>query len=209
MRWIRSSRSLHCPVLGVKMMKTMIIIFLLSTELIAGSKYVVFCDGNLLRRSEEIALEQVGTIEKTGKNDGYVVKYLNSVGLNEGAPYCAAGQYYCFLKAAEDLKFNIKKIPIKRTGVANAIFEDAVKSGKKSKFIASRHDLLIWRKRRSWSGHIERVIEVKSAGWVVTIGFNTLSQDGTKQGVFIKKRNIFHFVSRMPVRGLIGFEETK
>lgn len=42
-----------------------------------------------------VAESQVGTTEATGRNDGEVVKYLRSVGLAKGDPYCAAFVYWC------------------------------------------------------------------------------------------------------------------
>lgn len=41
------------------------------------------------------AASQIGTVEKTGRNDGPVEKYLTSVGLSKGDPYCAAFVYWC------------------------------------------------------------------------------------------------------------------
>mgnify|MGYP000379049915 CR=1 FL=1 len=42
-----------------------------------------------------VAASQIGTQEATGHNDGPVVKYLTSVGLAKGDPYCAAFVYWC------------------------------------------------------------------------------------------------------------------
>lgn len=42
-----------------------------------------------------VAASQIGTQEATGRNDGPVVKYLTSVGLSKGDPYCAAFIYWC------------------------------------------------------------------------------------------------------------------
>jgi|TARA_R110002167_G_scaffold149822_2_gene343293 hypothetical protein len=43
-----------------------------------------------------VASTQVGIVEKTGKNDGEVEKYIGSVGLDPkaGYPYCAAFNYW-------------------------------------------------------------------------------------------------------------------
>lgn len=46
--------------------------------------------GNPRDRVIAVAASQIGTMEKTGKNDGEVEKYLTSVGLKKGDPYCAA-----------------------------------------------------------------------------------------------------------------------
>jgi hypothetical protein len=42
-----------------------------------------------------VAASQIGTTEKSGRNDGPVEKYLLSVGLEKGDPYCAAFLYWC------------------------------------------------------------------------------------------------------------------
>jgi len=60
----------------------------------------------ILKLSYEILNNQVGTRELTGKNDGDVVKYLKSVGLSSGNPYCMAGQYYCFDMACRLMSIN-------------------------------------------------------------------------------------------------------
>lgn len=42
-----------------------------------------------------VAISQIGTQEASGRNDGPVVKYLRSVGLYAGDPYCAAFVHWC------------------------------------------------------------------------------------------------------------------
>ena len=159
------------------------------------------------------ALAQTGTCEKNGKNDGDVEKYLDAVGLEKGSPYCAAGQYYCFYISTCSLKMNINNIPIKRTGLANEMFNDGMKKGVSTSFKPVKHDLIVWRKLRSIHGHIERIVLVHKAGWVTTIGFNVRKFDRLRnkyiEGVFIMKRNIYEPLGRMRVRGLIGFVPTK
>ena len=60
---------------------------------LSQKRYVISCDWLLLDKSHEIALQEVGTIEKTNKNDGDVEKYVAIFGLGSGTQYCAAGQY--------------------------------------------------------------------------------------------------------------------
>ncbi len=196
-------------------MKIVLIIMLLILSVCgvkSQRKYAVYCDSSLLEASLDTAKAQVGTYEKTGRNDGDVVKYLKSVGLRAGLPYCAAGQYYCFSQAAKALGMAKLSIPIARTGVANKIYNDARKRGSKVRYTPKVHDMIVWKKRNSFAGHIERVISVMKAGWVRTIGFNTSpgrnSSQSDGQGVFVRKRNIFHPLARMLVRGLIGFGPT-
>ncbi|MGA2296010.1 MAG: hypothetical protein ABSG15_00495 [FCB group bacterium] len=183
------------------------ILILISDSNYAQEKYLLSSSKILLEVSRDTALAQVGTLEKTGNNDGEVEKYQKAVGLKRGDAYCAAGQYWCFLVSADALGLNHNEIPIKRTGVANLMFNDAKQRGSKTSYKATMHDLLVWRKRNTNSGHIERIINAGKAGWVLTVGFNTGSgKPGSAcDGVYLRKRNILHPLGRMAVRGLIGF----
>jgi hypothetical protein len=154
-------------------------------------------------------MNQIGTIEKTNRNDGKAIKlYLESVGLTEGNPYCAAGQYFCFLKATELLGMDKKLIPIKRTGLAQEIFHHSKKFGERSDCKPVINDLIIWRKGNSAFGHIERIISVMPKGWVNTVAFNTKKTIENKEieGVFVKKRNLYHRLYGMAIKGLTGFK---
>ncbi len=167
------------------------------------------CDKDLIRESRNILFKQVGNKETLGKNDSKEIrKYLSSVGIFYPAPYCTAGQFYCFYEAANKLKTHINNIPIKRTGLANAMMNDAIKKGIKNKYIPENNDLIIWRNiNNNIFGHIERIVKVNKAGWVETVGFNTsgaYAREG--DGVYIKKRNIYYLLGRMKVHGLIGWE---
>lgn len=164
----------------------------------------------MINISRNILIEQVGNKESLGKNDSKDIrKYLSSVGILYPAPYCAAGQYYCFYEAANRLKTHIYNIPIKRTGLANAMMNDAISRGIKNKYIPENNDLIIWRNiNNNIFGHIERIVKVNKAGWVETVGFNTSGvniRDG--DGVYLKKRNIYNLLGRMKVRGIIGWEK--
>jgi hypothetical protein len=183
-----------------------IIILLTTTKTLALEKYILECRNDLLELSEMYAISQIGTLEKTGRNDGEVFKYQKLLGLKEGSPYCAAGIYWCYYQASNELRLGIRDIPILKSAVANLIYNDAKRCGIIAEYIPEKHDLIVWRKPRSWSGHIERVLEVRKAGWVITIGFNTKDRSGN-EGVFRKKRNVFHPLGRLAIRGLIGFKE--
>ena len=177
-------------------------------QLLSQVKYIINCRQDLLEASLDTALSQIGTTERSGKNDGDIEKYQTSAGLAKGSAYCAAGQYYCFFKAAIALSIDKKDIPIPRTGVANIMYNDAARKGIKSPYKASKHDLIVWKKALSMSGHIERIFKAEKFGWVRTIAFNTSSKNkyGKKtEGVFIKQRNIYHPLGRMAIRGIIGF----
>jgi len=168
-------------------------------------RYEVLADSCILIHSEQVAYWQVGVVEQKPNDSPEIRKYLQSVGINKPASYCAAGQYYCFYIASKNL---YKSIPIPKTAVANNIFNYGKKNGTKTIYEAKRHDLIVWRKRNSWQGHVERIIRVEKAGWVYTIGFNTSSGKGNQrdgEGVYIRKRNIKHPLGRLQIRGLYGF----
>jgi hypothetical protein len=156
---------------------------------------------------------QEGLREQTNRNDGpQVTAYLASIGLKAGYPYCAAGQYYCFWQAARELGLPLSAIPIKRSALASEIFNHARSIGTPTQYRARLHDLIIWRRPGSYRGHIERVIAGGKAGWVTTIGFNTSpafkSSQDDGQGVFRRKRNIYHPIGRLLIKGLIGFKSS-
>lgn len=183
-----------------------IIVFFNEIFVFAQVKYVLPCSEELLEQSHIIALLEIGTLERSGNNDGDVYKYQRALGLNTGSPYCAAGVYWCFLSAIELMRIDESNIPILKSAVANSVFNDARKRGKMVSYIPQKHCLIVWRRINSWSGHIERIIEIKKAGWVITIGFNTKNNVG-QQGVFLRRRNIFHPLGRLSIRGMIGFSD--
>ena len=186
----------------------MLILIFNSNHLFSQSKYIFRCREDVLVLSESIALSEAGTIENKN-NSGEVEKYLKSAGLSKGQPYCAAGQYYCFAEAVRILHLPVQLIPIKKTGNANQMFEHGIQNEIKSKYVLSKHDLIVWRKGKSKRGHIERVIIPGKAGWATTVGFNVRIYAPYKykyvEGVFIMQRNIYHPLNRMKVRGIIGF----
>ena len=171
-------------------------------------KYELKCNKELLLNSREICISQVGIKEATGHNDGERVEsYLASVGLSKGNPYCAAGQYWCFKEGARLLKLHEFLIPIHKTGSTYLMFNKAKQIGKKVSYKPQKNDLLFW--IVTTTGHVERIDSVLKGGWVKTIGFNTSSGTGNQrdgEGVYLRKRNIYSPLSRMRVRGIIGFE---
>lgn len=177
------------------------IIFLINIKLFGFNKYIIKCDIEVRILSLEFALGEVGKIEENN-NSGYVMKYLESVDLKKGNPYCMAGQYWAFKEATYKLN---KNNPLLKTGSAVKEYNYLRNIGLKIKFYLSKYDLVFWRENRSWRGHIERIIDVGKAGWIRTIGFNVKS--GNKEGVFIKKRNIFHPINRLIFIGAVGFED--
>lgn len=171
------------------------------------TKYELNCDRELLKAAIEIANEQIGTKECDCRNRGEVEKYLKLFDAATGTPYCAAGIYYCFLNACLNLNMELNYIPIPKSMLANAIFDYAKLNGHKSSYIPGIGDLIVWRKRQSIFGHIEMIKSVTKAGWINTIGFNTEKIVNSHKlcGVFEHKRNIYHPLGRLAVRGLVGF----
>lgn len=195
------------------MKNTLFLIFFsllfISIKIYSFERYELKCPETLLLKSREVMMNQIGTIEKTNRNDGKAIKqYLESVGLTEGYPYCAAGQYFCFVKATELLSMDKKLIPIKRTGLALEIFHHSKKFGERSYCKPVIDDLIIWRKGNSAFGHIERIISVMPKGWVKTVAFNTTKTIENKkiEGVFVKKRNLYHRLYGIAIKGLTGFK---
>ncbi len=91
------------------------------------------------------------------------------------------------------------------------MYNEGVKRGSKVTPKPKYNDLIFWRKPNTWSGHVERIIEVLKAGWIRTVGFNTSSgatgSQSNGEGVYIRKRNVNHFLGRMLIRGYLGFNE--
>lgn len=184
---------------------TKLILFLaVYGSLYSNTKYVLKCDKYLLYESRKVLIKQVGVKEATGNNDGIQVeRYLASVGLKKGNPYCQAGQYYCFLQ--------VGKPPIPKSGLAISSFNYARTFNNKVAFVPSIDDLLIWNKPNTIFGHIERIVEVGSKGWVYTVGFNTASGSKGNQrdggGVYRRKRNIYYPLGRSLIKGLVGWKQ--
>lgn len=191
-------------------------LLIIPVSIFANERYVLICDYRLLELSETIAIKQIGVIEKTGKNDGIEVeRYLKSVGLTKGYPYCMAGQYYCYSEAVKKLAKNqiIVNNPIPRSALANKVFDVAKSKKNKVKYKAKRHDFIVWRTPKKSTGHVERIIKIDRGGWVETVAFNTTSpvllndnnhRDGG--GVYLRKRNILQPLGQMQIRGLVGFK---
>lgn len=189
-------------------MRTFILIFsfFVSSCLLAQTRYELPAKANIVSASRDSLYRQIGTTELTGRNDGKVKKYW-LIFTKAPIPYCAAGQYWCYYTACQDLGLDLLEIPILRTALANAMYDDAKRRGKRTPYTPQVDDLIVWIKPNTYNGHVERIIKVKTGGWVDTIGFNTGSGDAREgDGVWRKHRNIKHILSRMRVRGLIGFK---
>lgn len=188
-------------------MKVLLIIILSAISVFSYEQYELDCNIDLMELSEKIALNEEG-VKESGKNKGEVCKYLKSVELSCGYAYCAAGQYWSFAFSCEELNLQKELIPLPKTGLANLVFIHFKKNGKKVKFEPKRHSFLIWRKGKSYFGHIERIISVQKAGWVKTIAFNVKfqRQGKTIEGVAIKQRNVLYPLNRMQLRGIASLK---
>jgi len=177
----------------------------------ARERYVIKCNDTLLIASRVVLISQIGIKELTNRNDGIQVnKYQASCGLlqgkngRKGAAYCNAFQVWCFITGAYYLDMPDSYIPIPKQGLANGTFNYAKRTGKKTSYAPRIDDLLVWNKTNTPNGHIERIIKILPAGWVYTVGGNT-GDTGGNDGVNKKKRNLYHPLSAMVVRGLVGF----
>lgn len=204
------------------------------------TKYNLPTTKNLIDKSREIALKQIGEMEIKANYSPQIMKYLNSVNLNSPNPYCAAGQYYCFAVANKiintDTNININtksnlNIPIYKTGSTRLMYNKAKINGCKTKYLAAKDDLIVWKKGITQFGHIERIYSIESNNsndkfnninnnkspnaWVTTIAFNVECGNGVnqekhkKEGVCFKRRNIYHILGRLSILGIIGFETNK
>lgn len=189
----------------------LLILFMGKVE--AQTRYELKADSELLHQSKHIMMDHVGIKEATGNNDGDTIALvLKSVNIYTESPYCQAFIYYCFDEARKlilRLCGRVVNIPIPKSAVAQSSFNYARKSGKRTKYEPKVNDLIVWKHSSNWTGHVERVTEVKENGTVITVGANTHNGKSGNQregnGIFIRKRNVKHILGRLKVRGLVGF----
>jgi hypothetical protein len=168
---------------------------------------------DIIELSRSIMFDQVGVIEKQKNWGGQVTKYINSVGLNYPIAYCGAGQYYCLKEAADSLGYNPKtEIPFnaRKSASSQYWYTHAKEIGIKTVFSPHIDDLIVWRKRNTGKGHVERIDSVGLMGWVYTVGFNTsLNSGNTEQerngdGVAKRRRHLYSPIGLLSIRGLVG-----
>jgi hypothetical protein len=195
------------------MTKFISIFLCLFTLLVSQERYAVNSDLQMLLLSDKFANSVIGVVELTGNNDGTLIEEMQRVGGGrKGQPYCYYYQYWAFWKAKYHLDNECKSfdIPIPKGGLAQLPFNYAKANGVKTNYYADKHDLIVWKTKDSWTGHIERVKEVKKNGWVLTYAGNTHNglQGNQREGngIFIRKRNISHPLSRtLLIRGIVGY----
>lgn len=169
-------------------------------------RYEINCSAKLWKASFDSTITQLGVKEKTGNNDGVQVeKYLRSVGLPKGNPYCMAGQYWSFTVAAARLQ---ESVTLLKSGLASAVFNFAAKTGVQTAAIPHELDLIFWKFAKTVSGHVARIEKIGRAGWITTIEYNTGSGISGNQrdsgGNYRRQRNIDYPLGRMNLLGYIG-----
>ena len=132
----------------------------------------------------ELYLSQVGVREQGGNNRGPEVKmYLQSIGLGESYPWCAAFVSWCFQQVEIDA-------PVSGWVPAFALRDKMVyKQGRILKRLPKYGDvMLIWFKRLNRPAHIGFIDEWGDT-WVITVEGNT-NIDGSREGdgVYRKRR---------------------
>ena len=171
-------------------------IILILAFLLLGARYEIPADKDVVKQSKQIALSQLGVEELTGRNDGLQVnEYQKSVGIPSGSPWCCAFEYWCYDSASMELAL---PNPLLKTGLANAEYNYAMKIGVQTSSQPQENDLIVWRETNSYSGHIERILQVMGTNTVLTIGGNV------SNSVQLSVRHISSPLGRLHVRGLIG-----
>lgn len=173
----------------------------------AANRYELPSGKFLIQFHQEIMRSQIGI--SNANNPKQVKEYLDSARVRYYNPFCASGIVWALKKASGILKtFNtyfgtrfITDLPYPASAMANAPYNYALKHGTETAYAPAMFDKLIWRHKNGINGHIESVDSVGTGGWVRTIAFNT---DNRK--VKFKKRNVFHILGRLQVRGLVGFK---
>ncbi len=140
-------------------------------------------------RVREAYRNAIGVHEATGHNDGVEVeRYLASVGLRKGAPWCAAFVYYCLSEGG------YTEAP--RTGWSPAFFrkKDVLAIGAKSAVDLSDSSMVaifgIYYPRLhriAHTGFIEPVTRTTPSGFVVTVEGNT-NDNGSREGVAVLRK---------------------
>ena len=179
-------------------------------------KYILYLDNaeEVLETWHAFCLAEMGKTELTGNNDGkHITEYMNWAKLSgkRKYAYCASGLLSQLDKAC---KLHGVKFPFgKNSAVANYYFDYAKKHGRKVfDTTPDRFDLIVWKKPRSSSGHIETIKSLVDKDLHVnTYAFNTSNgKTGSQRegnGNFIRERDLSKDLGTMFVRGLIGFSD--
>jgi hypothetical protein len=191
----------------MKILVSIVLCFLFTSFLsVAQTRFELPAGKYITEISLRIALTQVGVSD--AKNPSTVKEYLRAAGVGYYNPFCQSGQYWSFVQAKKvitwvNTQFGAAMsvtIPIPKSALANSSYNYAFKKGTQTSYVPRKYDFLIWRAANGINGHIERVDSVFTGGWVRCVGFNTGNRE-----VKITRRNIYHILGRLQVRGLVGF----
>lgn len=156
-------------------------------------------------KSMTLLREQIGVIER-GSNDGTMVRrYLASVGLRAGNPWCWALQYWSYAECDDSVP-----AALKATGSTQTAWYHARRHAMAITVAAAPQagDLVIYYTPGRWSGHGARITDIVGGGWLKTIEGNTSSGGQGSQrdgdGCYARRRNWLHPMLRLRVRGFIG-----
>ena len=183
-------------------MKIIILLFISSS--LFCQIYELPAEKGLKEESLKKALTYEGVKEITNNSSPEIDAFLASVGLKPGNPWCAAFRYYCLASIA-----NGRKIPILKSGLCAAIFQDAKKRGVKVKSDYQKYDQIFWNKKGTISGHtgvIDSVLDRK--GNVITLEGNTGNKNQREGDCVTKKtRNLKCLLGRLSVQGAIRLKD--
>lgn len=183
-----------------------LLIYFCFVELLRSQeRYEIYCKKYLLELRQDSLKSQIGIKEKTGNNDGAVLKYQKPFGLRNEA-YCQMMQWWAFWINAK----SYNDIPIEKNPLAISSYYFAKKNGVHTLYYACKGDLIVFRNQGKTTGHVEYIDSVLQNGWVTTIAGNTSNGLTGNQregnGVYYRHRNIKHPLSRiLLVKGLVGF----
>ncbi len=138
----------------------------------------------------DTAISYIGTKEKTGHNDGEAIeRFLRSVGLNKGNPYCGAFVSYCLTACKNTFSIRsglARKFKTKNSIKAKDVFNHKVKIPAGS--------LVIWEKGFSITGHIGITFKQWVGKYGKTVEANTSSgikgNQADGDGVYQRDREI-------------------
>lgn len=171
-----------------------ILLLLLPVDLSSKLKYK-----NIPHLDTAVMYYNLNVKEKTGNNDGYYVeKFLKSVGLKKGSPWCAAFVSYCLI-VNKDL---IKKEFFVTSGLANNLYKKDISFSYVHILLGLYKpvpgDIVIWKRGETIYGHTGFVYY-----WNVQYGYTI--EGNVQNAVRYLKRSIeplnyFRIVYFTPIR---------
>ncbi len=152
----------------------------------------------------DTAKRYINVVESGNNNGKEINKFLNSVSLAPGNPYCQAFIYYCMSQnGIKDFK----------TGLANGYYSSMKnKYGFTKKEVLNKYGIVVWKYPNSNSGHIGFLLNREgNTPYIHTLEANTSFDDSSpdgriykgKQGIFRKRRRLDTKLGGMSLRGII------